>query len=76
MHLDCSIFHMLCCLCFALHQKDISGEKSLARGNTPLHAAAYGGYLEVVKLLLEAKAAVAVKDNNGRGPRLRDEMGL
>ena len=55
---------------------DVSTGKSLARGQTPLHLAAYNGQVEVVKLLLEAKASVAVKDDNGRGPRLGDVMGV
>ena len=48
--------------------------QSLARGSTPLHYAAYAGRLEVVKLLLEARAAVTVTNNDGRGPRLGDVM--
>ena len=59
-----------------MHQKDISAGKSLARGSTPLHHAAYYGHVEVVKLLLEAKASVTVKDNDGRGPRLGDVLGF
>ena len=51
-------------------------EQSLARGRTPLHWAATTGRAEVVKLLLEAKASVTVKDNQGWGPRLRDVMGF
>ena len=78
--MDCFIVYqflqMLRCFRFALHQKDISGGKSLARGCTPLHEAASWGRVEVVKLLLEAKAWVPFKDNNGRGPRLRDVMGV
>ena len=74
--MDGYIFHMLRCLRFALHQKDISGGKSLARGKTPLHYAAEEGEAEVVKLLLEAKASVTVKDNDGRGPRLGDVLGF
>ena len=58
---------MLRCFRFAVHQKDISRGKSLARGSTPLHRAAYNGEVEVVKLLLEAKASVTVKDKHGRG---------
>jgi len=49
-------------------------EQSLARGRTPLHYAAYWGQVEAVKLLVEAKASVTVKDNEGRGPRLGDVM--
>ena len=59
-----------------MHQKDISGGKSLAQGRTPLHWAAKKGQAEGVKLLLEAKASVTVKDNDGRGPQLRDVMGV
>jgi len=47
---------------------------TLARGSTPLHYAAYNGQVEAVKLLVEAKASVTVKDNEGRGPRLGDVM--
>jgi len=50
--------------------------QSLARGNTPLHYAAGNGRVEVVKLLVEAKAWVTVKDRNGRGPRLGDVVGF
>ena len=59
-----------------MHQKDISGGKSLARGETPLHWAAEYGKAEVVKLLVEAKTSVTVKNNSGRGPRLGDVMGV
>ena len=51
-------------------------EKSLARGGTPLHSAANNGYVKVVKLLLQEKASVTVKDNYGRGPRLGHVLGL
>ena len=51
-------------------------ELPLARGNTPLHFATYNGQVEVVKLLLKAKASVTVKDLQGRGPRLGDVMGF
>jgi hypothetical protein len=47
---------------------------TLARGETPLHYAAYKGQVEAVKLLVEAKASVTVKDNEGQGPRLGDVM--
>ena len=70
---------MLSCVRFAVHQKDMSGGSRLpmlARGLTPLHFAAHYGHVEVVKLLLEAKASVTVKDNDGRGPRLGDVLGL
>ena len=61
-----------------MHQTGISGAKSLARGETPLHwAAEYGkAKAEVVKLLVEAKTSVTVKNNSGRGPRLGDVMGV
>ena len=52
------------------------GGQSLARGETPLHWAAHNGQVEVVNLLLEAKASVTVKDDKGRGPRLGDVMGF
>ena len=61
-------------LCFA-SEGHFWGQ-SLARGETPLHLAAYYGCAEVVKLLVEAKASVTVKDNKGRGPRLGDVMGF
>ena len=61
-------------LCFA--SEGHFWEQSLARGNAPLHYAAYAGQVETVKLLLEAKASVTVKDNEGRGPRLGDVMGF
>jgi ankyrin repeat protein len=51
-------------------------EQSLARGRPPLHWAADKGCVEVVKLLLEAKASVTVKDSEGRGPWLGDGMGF
>ena len=51
-------------------------EQSLARGSTPLHFAANNGRVEVVKLLVEAKASVTVKGRNGRGPRLGDVVGF
>ena len=54
----------------------LKSQKSLARGGTPLHFAAANNRVEVVKLLLEAKASVTVKDNSGRGPRLGDVLGL
>ena len=81
--MDCFIvfqfLQMLRCFRLALHRKDSSGVKSLARGSTPLHEAAYKddkGHVKVVKLLLEAKASVTVKDFQGRGPRLGDVMVL
>ena len=55
---------------------NISGGKPLAPGDTPLHFAAANGQVEVVKLLLEAKASVTVKNNSGRGPQLGDVMVL
>ena len=61
-------------LCFA--SEGHFWEQSLARGGTPLHFAAYNGRVEVVKLLVEAKASVTVKGNKGRGPRLGDVMGF
>ena len=48
--------------------------QSLARGNAPLHLAANEGHVEVVNLLVEAKASVTVK--GGRGPRLGDVVGF
>ena len=50
--------------------------QSFARGSTPLHYAANNGRVEVVKLLVEAKASVTVKDDKGRGPRLGDVVGF
>ena len=41
-----------------------------------MHFATYNGQVEVVKLLLEAKASVTVKDFEGWGPRLGDAMGF
>jgi ankyrin repeat protein len=38
--------------------------------------AALLGHVEVVILLLEAKASLTVKDDTGRGPRLGDVMGF
>jgi len=61
-------------LCFA--SEGHFWEQSLARGETPLHWAAGNGQVETVKLLLEAKASVTVKDNKGWGPRLGDVMGF
>jgi hypothetical protein len=61
-------------LCFA-SEGHFWGQ-SLARGETPLHWAADDGQVEVVNLLLEAKASVTVKDDKGRGPRLGDVMGF
>ena len=61
-------------LCFA--SEGHFWEQSLARGETPLHWAAGNGQVETVKLLLEAKASVTVKDDLGRGPRLGDVMGF
>ena len=49
--------------------------QSLARGSTPLHYAAGNGRVEVVKLLIEAKTSVTVKDDKGR-PRLGDVVGF
>ena len=51
------------------HQMSIgrAGFTVLARGNTPLHLAAKYGCTEAVKALLEAKASVAAKNNDGRG---------
>ena len=69
--MDCSIVQMLHCLRFA-SQLTLLGV--VARGKTPLHEAASWGQVEVVKLLLEAKALVTVKGNRGRGPRLGDVM--
>jgi hypothetical protein len=48
--------------------------QAFARGSTPLHYAANNGRVEVVKLLVEAKASVTVK--GGRGPRLGDVVGF
>ena len=61
-------------LCFA-SEGHFWGQ-SLARGATPLHFAANNGQVEVVNLLLEAKASLTVKDDTGRGPRLGDVMGF
>ena len=61
-------------LCFA--SEGHFWEQPLARGETPLHWAAGNGQVETVKLLLEAKASVTVKDDLGRGPRLGDVMGF
>jgi ankyrin repeat protein len=62
-------------LCFA-SEGHFWGQ-SLAQGETPLHwAAAESGQVEVVNLLLEAKASVTVKDDIGRGPRMGDVMGF
>ena len=61
-------------LCFA--SEGHFWEQSLARGSTPLHFAAIKGQVEVVKLLVEAKASVIVKSKYGRGPRLGDVMGF
>ena len=33
--------------------------------STPLHYAAYGGYLDIVKLLVEKNATVGIKDYDG-----------
>ena len=52
-------------LCFA-SEGHFWGEV-VARGSTPLHFATYNGQVEVVKLLLEAKASVTVKDFQGQG---------
>ena len=76
--MDCSIFDIvhasLFSLCFA--SEGHVWKQSLARGRTPLHWAVLNGRAEVVKLLLEAKASVTVKDDEGRGPRLGDVMGF
>ena len=37
-------------------------------GNTPLHDAAYGGHLEIVKLLIEKVADIAGKTNGNQTP--------
>jgi len=70
-------FRIACCLQSSLRcaSQGYFLELPLARGNTPLHFATYNGQVEVVKLLLEAKASVTVKDLQGRGPRLGDVMG-
>ena len=75
--MDCSIFHMLRCFRFALHQKDISGgSRSPEVRPRCIGRWHESGQVEVVNLLLEAKASVTVKDDKGRGPRLGDVMGF
>ena len=44
-----------------------AGSTELARGDTPLHDAAYNGHTEAAKALLEAKASVTAKNRSGRG---------
>ena len=41
-----------------------------ARGSSPLHNAAFYGHIDVVKMLVEAKAPVAATDINGLGPQI------
>ena len=43
-----------------------------SRGLTPLHYAAAKGHVSAVERLVEARAAVDVQDNNGRGLGTRD----
>ena len=43
-----------------------------SRGETPLHYAAAKGHVSAVERLVEARAAVDVQDNNGRGLGTRD----
>jgi ankyrin repeat protein len=49
------------------HRADISS-KSGQNGNTPLHFAAHGGYIEIVKFLIECGAAVNDCNDYGLTP--------
>ena len=45
-------------------------EKDAEFGVTPLHAAAYHGHMDIVKLLLKKKADIHARDNDGETPLL------
>ena len=66
--MECSILHIVHASSFSLRfaSEGHFWGQSLARGSTPLHYAANNGRVEVVKLLVEAKASVIVKDDKGR----------
>ena len=49
-----------------MHAEDVNAE--CGNHGTPLHAALYGGHLEVARLLLENGANVNLEDNHGKIP--------